>query len=921
MVKAGPWEGTCFLPATLDEAGIGTVETEAESWHPDAHLEVDEENNTSTVQKKKYITTRFTRKAAFEGKAVYERRFDAKEQDQINGLCKENDRVFISVERSRKLSLWVNDREVEAYEAGTLSTPYCFEVTGLNLEKIVFVCDNTYEHWPVRSIKYSSAASNETQTNWNGLLGKLELFGRKSSFIEHIIVHPYRLEEAKSMEWNVILYIDAAEAFTEEVQIQFQKLGMTFKKRLEIRQGRHAYETAFKIAQREMQNDFRTYFWSMDTPELEVISVKGNRLTEKKESFGIRFLDQNERGDLRLNKQRIFLRMETNCCVFADTGHMPLTVEEWNQIFKTYASYGINAVRFHSHCPPKEAFTAADQTGILLQVELSNWDPKNAFGEPYAKEYYQLELEQILWNYGNHPSFAFLSLGNELWPQEVGILVQKLLIKKAKTMDPTRFYLSSSNGFYGVNGPMPEEDLYTSANYLEETIRATNSGMTGMLNKQEPNSTFSYSKVVEKIKQQKNIPVVSFEVGQYEILPDLKEIDSFCGVLLPNNLRAVEERVKEAGMDKDWEERVEITGRMAKMCYRAEIEATLRTPNMSGIALLGMQDFPGQGTALVGMLNSHLRPKSYGFSSNEDWKQFCADQVVLLLLDRFVYREEELFTGRIQFANYGREEVCGTLRVTFTEEISGEEVCLLEKPVKAKKGELTELGEVKALFPGKKKNVSYTVKTEVVTKQENYVNTYVVWVYGKKNSYQQRNYFSKEKEDATKENTKENTKEEILITQDMKEAVNACKEGKKVFLSPKVEDLQKIEGMNTCFTTDFWSVKTFPDQPGYMGCIIENEHPIYQYFPTKNYPEWQWWHLTTDAYAVVVSDNTKPLLEVMDSYARIRKLAFLVEAKVGKGKLLFSSMGLLEKQKFPEVTALLEGIFDYMESDLFLPEK
>ena len=36
-------------------------------------------------------------------------------------------------------------------------------------------------------------------------------------------------------------------------------------------------------------------------------------------------------------------------------------------------------VRFHSHCPPEAAFFAADEMGILMQPELSHWDPKHAF--------------------------------------------------------------------------------------------------------------------------------------------------------------------------------------------------------------------------------------------------------------------------------------------------------------------------------------------------------------------------------------------------------------------------------------------------------------------------------------------------------------------------------------------------------------
>ena len=67
---------------------------------------------------------------------------------------------------------------------------------------------------------------------------------------------------------------------------------------------------------------------------------------------------------------------------------------------------------------------------------------------------------------------------------------------------------------------------------------------------------------------------------------------------------------------------MQATGELSLLCYRAEIEAALRTKGMSGISLLGLQDFPGQGTALVGMLNSHLNPKPYAFARPQRFARF-----------------------------------------------------------------------------------------------------------------------------------------------------------------------------------------------------------------------------------------------------------------------------------------------------------
>ena len=64
-----------------------------------------------------------------------------------------------------------------------------------------------------------------------------------------------------------------------------------------------------------------------------------------------------------------------------------------------------------------------------------------------------------------------------------------------------------------------------------------------------------------------------------------------------------------------------------------------------------------------------------------------------------------------------------------------------------------------------------------------------------------------------------------------------------------------------------------------------------------------------------IPDTQEPLLEVLDCYARMRKLAFMFEREIANGKLLVCSMGLLEKQEYPEARALLKSIFAYMSAE------
>lgn len=332
---------------------------------------------------------------------------------------------------------------------------------------------------------------------------------------------------------------------------------------------------------------------------------KGGSTAECRTRFGIRSFGDNGSGRLALNGRAIFLRGEANCAEYPETGHPPMTIPEWKEMLLKYRSYGINFVRFHSHCEPEAAFAAADELGMLLQPELSHWDPKDAFGTEESYRYYRAELVDLLKTYANHPSFVMLTLGNELQAQDEGRERMRELVRTAKRMDPTRLYANGSNAFYGEEGCDPESDFYTSQSCKDVVIRGTFSGMRGYLNENYPSADRTYDEAMAEIRKEYQKPVFSFEVGQFEVLPDFEELESFHGISDPVNLKLIKKRVEERGLLPTWEKYVEATGELSRLAYREEIEAAMRTRELSGISLLGLQDFPGQGTALVGMMNSH----------------------------------------------------------------------------------------------------------------------------------------------------------------------------------------------------------------------------------------------------------------------------------------------------------------------------
>lgn len=521
------------LPGTLDTNGIGHADLTAAPWHPD-------ENVNDALAAQSVIATRLTRRHTYEGAAVFTR--------TLSFVPPAGKRVFLFCERTRRLFLRVNGQEVPPFLPASLSTPNVFEVTGLltGRDELALTCDNRYPGWPHDDIVFSSAATDETQTNWNGVIGELSLRVEEPVFIHALRAYP--IGDAL----DVWLEISADRAFQTDVIVTSDALTAPASI---TAQGGPGFSSVW-LRGLSLRADVRR--WDEGEGSLYALTASLGD-AERTVSFGVRtFCAQN--GRFVLNGRTIFLRGETNCAVFPETGHPPTDVPAWRRILAVYRSYGVNCVRFHSHCPPEAAFIAADEAGMLMQPELSHWNPRRAFSSPESRAYYRAELEGVLRMLANHPSFVMLTLGNELHMGGDGQAFADSLLALARGIDPTRLYAAGSNNHYGVKGPNPADGFYAACCCRAHALRATSSPMTGWLNERPPDLRTDYAPAMRAIRSCSDQPAVSFEVGQYEVLPDFDELAAFQGVTRPDNLRLIRSRVEAAGLLPRWKDHVQATG-------------------------------------------------------------------------------------------------------------------------------------------------------------------------------------------------------------------------------------------------------------------------------------------------------------------------------------------------------------------------
>ena len=863
------------LPGTLDESGIGFPDDPSQQW------KVDEVRRIGFWREGDPIVTRLTRKYTFEGQAKISR--------IINLKVSKDKRLFIEVERARHLRLLVNGEEIPPYKPANICTPYVFEVTGklTGDDQIVFLSDNSYPGWPRDAIVYSSAASDETQTNWNGLLGYVRLRMEEKNFISAVRV--YRDQEDE-IGLNVCVEIDA-EIEGEGLRLESPALSGDGKRAIQekIHPGRHAYW--YSGLGMDLRPDVKK--WDTEEGNLYPFTVTLNSGDSKTVSFGVRDFEARD-GYLMLNGRRFFLRGEANCAVFPETGYPPMDKDAWKAILQKYRDYGVNCMRFHSHCPPEAAFASADEMGMLMQPELSHWDPAHAFATEEAREYYKTEFLSILDMLANHPSFVMLTFGNELQADAAGHAFMDELLALGRQRDLTRLYANGSNPHYGALGPDPASDFFTTTDIPGHHLRATSAEYRGWLNQGGPDWRVDYQEGADAIKEESGQPFWSFEVGQYEVLPDFEEIHAFQGVTSPDNFLHIQKKVREKGLEAEWKRQVEATGELSLLCYRAEVEAALRTSGYSGISLLGIQDFPGQGTALVGMMNSHLQPKPYDFAKPERFRAFFRDALPLALLPRFTYTAGETLQCQVKMVNYGKTDLSGVPEWSLTGEYFKQKGTLPK--TNAPCGWLTEIGELSVPLTGIEKAEKLTLTISF----EGCENVYPVWVYPDAQPV-----------------CPENVYECRTLDEKAKEILN---QGGRVYLAPDATAEALPHSLKTQFSTDFWSVCTFPSQTGAMGQLIDDTHPIFRQFPTSFHTDWQWWPMASQR-AVILPERIQSIITEMDSYAFLRPMSQLFECRCGNGKLLFSTLNLHNLSQYPEARALQCSIFSYLTSDQFEPSQ
>ncbi len=856
---------TIKLPGTLDDAGIGNK------------VEQGSGVNFSTM-------AHLTRKVQYVGKAYYKNVF-------TTPIGWKQKRVVLKLGRVIwKSTVMIDGKTVE--ESGeSLTTAHEFDVTEYIVagkKQAITICIDNSNIFPginVYATQYPSKESSEithsytnhTQIKWNGILGEITLIAQPKIFTEQVDI----VSDLQSKNINVNYKIKNEDG--KKVQLLSYVLDAQTGKKWATSFNQSSTE---KTITAKLAFEKNVTYWSEFNPktyQLVTIVKSDAGVDTTFTSFGLReFKVQND--NLYLNDNRIFVRGNLECIIFPLTGYPPMTVKEWETLYKTAKSYGLNTFRFHSWCPPEAAFAAADKVGFYLQVELPNWNLKVGVEELASFSFLTREADRILSEYGNHPSFLFFSMGNEL---EGDFSQLNNLVASLKQKDTRHLYSTTTFTFQKeiTGNPQPQDDFYVTQWTKKGWVRGQ-----GVFNDFAPDFSKDFSMNIEDVK----MPLISHEIGQYSVFPDLSEIKEYTGNLLPVNFLAVKDALQKKNLLNLAPAYLNASGKFATLLYKEEIERVMKTKGMDGFQLLQMQDFPGQGTALVGMLNAFW--KSKGFVTANEFKKYNSEVTPLIRFPKSVYTNNEVFEADVELANFYKP----LNNVELIWNIKDESGKILKSGTFGKNnyGVDNGLQVGKISFALNEITTAKKLTIQVLLKGTSYNNDWSIWVYPTILKEENGN---------------------VLVTSSQQEAMAALERGEKVLLCPIADTLKGPKGK---FVPVFWSPVHFPKDPGTMGLLIKSKHKALADFPTDNHSNWQWWDLTTKSKTLNISDlpDEANIVRAIDNFVTNDNLSNLFEAKMGTGKLIFCSMNILtDLDNRPQAKQLKYSLLNYMNSMSFTP--
>lgn len=318
---------------------------------------------------------------------------------------------------------------------------------------------------------------------------------------------------------------------------------------------------------------------------------------------------------------------------------------------------------------------------------------------------------------------------------------------------------------------------------------------------------------------------------------------------------------------------------------------------------MDLHDFPGQGTALVGVLDPFWDEK--GYITAAEYRRFCNQTVPLARLAKQVFYDNEPIVADIEVAHFGKAPlrqtpVNWTLTTAAGQPVASGQLPSREIPW----GNGIALGKIETAPRKVDRAQKWVLEVEVA----GFSNTWDIWVYPSE---------IKAPDNAAS----------VRVVQELDgAALEFLRQGGSVLLTPLKDRVKPEKGgsVGIGFSSIFWNTAwTGGQKPHTLGILCDPKHPALSDFPTEYHSNWQWWDAMSHSNALLLdglSPAIQPIVRVIDDWVTNRSLALVFEIRVGKGKLVVSGIDLLtDSANRPEARQLLYSLTTYMAGARFNP--
>jgi hypothetical protein len=788
-------------------------------------------------------------------------------------------------------TVWLDDKSFPANDS--LVAPHVVDL-GLvapGKHRLTIRVDNRTQLAAAGHLVDGHAVSDGLGAAWNGIVGRIELQSTPPVWIEDVQAFPNVAKNSVQLKVKIgnATGQPGAGSLTQDVPSVFDgSEGRSYKDR--PRPGDPSPVTWDATGGTgELTVPLAAGGWDEFHPSTYrlQVSLQGPGAGDMAEvHFGLREVTASGK-DLLVNGRSVNLRLTHFGGDFPLTGYPAMDVASWQKIIQACKDHGLNGIRFHSWCPPEAAFTAADELGFYLQPECGMWNalsPNTPMGRRLDDE-----TARLVQAYGNHPSFLLLSPSNEPSGRYQQVTPQWAAAWYAK--DNRRLY-SAGTGWADPSQVTGGAQFATLVRYGNGQLR----NITGWFGK-------DYGAALTNV----NIPVLAHEVGQWCAYPDFDVMKKFTGYLQPGNYDIFRYIAEQNGVLDENHALANASGKFQLACYKEEIEANLRTPGLAGFQLLDLHDYLGQGTALIGVLDTFWESK--GYVTPAEFHRFAGPVVPLARLTQRIFTTAETLDCAAELYNYGDGPLPAAKSYWKITDAAGHTVEGGQwEPRDLPRGKNIPLGQVSTSLAALPAPAAYQLVVGVEGKAENDWN---FWLY-------------------PAAAPAASAPADVLVTSAWADAETRLAAGGKVLFTPRAADLDAAKSPPMKDVPVFWNIQMTvrpPNNPApkfdaMLGLLCDAAHPALAEFPTATNCDWQWTPLVNNVRSVNLTGaprELRPIVAAIDDWNRNWRLGVIFECKVGPGRLLTSAINLDNARGGPGLAQLRRSLLDYVAGEKFQP--